>query len=237
MEEDKKHQFRDSVDLYTDPTSNPKYAKKGNLHYYDTNLLNLNGHLLCAMDLITTGINPKKDQIFEICLLPINSYLKPHKMILPFHLTFEPNKDSIDFDNLPKAISRNDIFDACKTGTHPYTAADRLEEWFKKIKLYERKRLTLLTYNFIPKYEFLVSWLGIQNYNKIFDYSYRDLLVAALYANDKCDYHSEAMRYPKYDLQYLFSQQNVEGAIGKYDMLQNCISITECYRRMLKDLV
>jgi hypothetical protein len=222
---------------FTDPLDDPKYKKKSNLHHYDTNLLNLNGNILCAIDILTTGIDPKKDQIFEICILPLNSYFKPHKMILPFHLQFQPNKDNIDFENLPKGLNRNDVFEACLNGMHPYAAADRFEEWYKKIKLHENKRICPLSYNWIPKYEFMIAWLGLKHYNLFFDYAYRDLLAAALYANDKCDFHAEAMRYPKYDLQYLFSQQEVEGAVGKYDTLMNCISMAECYKMMLKDLV
>ncbi len=213
------------------------HAKKGeehNLHHIaDTNLLNLNGNLLCAVDVITTGDNPKKDQLYEICVLPLNANFKAHKGIIPFNIMFQINKDKIDLDNLPKALGEKDIIEACLKGTHPYAIADRFEEWYDKIKLRSNKRICPLGYNYLLKQQFIANWLGHKHYNLFFSEAYRDLLSAAIFVNDKCDFHSEEIRYPKYDLQYLFSQNKVEGAVGRYDSLANCISMAECYRRML----
>lgn len=214
-----------------------EYKHKSNIHHLtDTNLLNLNGDVLCAVDILMTGPDPRKDQIYEICVLPLNSHFKPHAGIVPFHILFQPDINKIDLDKLPKSLTKSDIYEAVHKGTHPYIIADRFEEWYAKIHLRERKRICVLSYDWILKSQFIINWLGILHYNQFFSYAYRDLLTTALYINDKCDYHSEVIRYPKYDLQYLFSQSGVEGAVGKYDTMMNCISIAECYKRMLKDL-
>lgn len=203
----------------------------------DTNLLNLNSNMLSAIDIRTTGPMPKRDSIIEICILPVNAELKPHKKILPFNVDLQPLRpDLIDFDNLPRGTNRMRIFKVTQAGMHPFIAADRFEMWFNKIQFKWQKKLSPLAHNWLLKREFLIDWLGHTVFDNIFDYRYRDPIPAALFANDRADFAGEQIEYPKQNFAHLASQLKVEHERSP-DTLQHCISLIEVYRRMLKTYI
>jgi DNA polymerase III epsilon subunit-like protein len=204
-------------------------------YHQDTNLLTLNQAMLAVIDIMTTGSNPKQDSMVQICILPLNSEIKPHKGILPYYVDLIPKRpESIDWENLPRYITRDTIFKCMNRGVDPYIAADRFELWFEKIKLKHGKKLHILTHDWIDKQAFLKDWLCLSSYYDIFDYRYRDLVSAALFANDLADFHCTQIPYPKQNLAFLCSELKVEHERSMKDTLQNCISIAEIYRRMLR---
>lgn len=198
----------------------------------DTNLLHLNGNLLCAIDLKTTGIDPNRDSIIEICILPVNAEFRPHKKILPFNTFMKPNIDAVDLEEFRRR-ERVRIVESALKGMDPYIAADRFDEWYGKIGLPPHKKIFVLSYDWTLKQQFISKWLGPVNYDSCFSNYYRDVIVAAQYSNDRADLLGEKAPYPKLHLQYLISQTKSEGN-SKQDSLWRCITILDIYKRMLK---
>src|SRR6185436_4525823 len=94
-----------------------------------------NGHQLCAVDVETTGLDPVKHEIIQICILPLQSNVDPRTDISPFYTDIAPQKDKRDWS--PQALNTHglDMVQLCATGLDPWTVADRLEEWFLTLQL------------------------------------------------------------------------------------------------------
>ena len=62
----------------------------------------LNGNLLCAVDIETTGLEPNYHEIWQLCVLPLDSNIDPLKKIgersiLPFYMDLKVNNpDHVD---------------------------------------------------------------------------------------------------------------------------------------------
>lgn len=205
-----------------------------NEHHHDTNLLNLNGNLLCAAEIITTGSRPGFHDIIQICLLPINASWEIHKAILPFFMDVAPKRpDNVNFDDLPKKVNRQRVFDSVTNGIEAYRAADLLQSWFDKIQFKFGKRISILAYDWNHKKQFLIDWLTPTKFEEYFDYRYRDPLPVSLYCNDVYDRRVSMLPFPKVHFAYLCSQTKTEHD-GTVDCLSRCKYLIELYQRMLK---
>src|SRR2546423_4253302 len=153
----------------------------------DTSMWSIFSNCLCVVEIFTTGLNPNKHDIIEICVLPVNGELKPHKGVIPFYTTVAPResrKDNIDFSDLPYGVNKERIFDASVRGVEYYSVADRFDIWIQKLKLKHNKKIAPLAHDWLKKREFLIDWLGVETFDQYFDYRYRDLIPAATFAND-----------------------------------------------------
>jgi len=203
----------------------------------DPGLLTLNSNLLVVVDIITTGIKPKYHDLIQICVLPLNSELNPHKGILPFYTNLQPKRpDNIDSEDFNRYyLNLEKLLKIMSGGIDAYRAADLFEEWYQKINLKYGKKLSVLSHDWTHKKEFLIDWLGPVNFESYFDYRYRDLIPAALFANDRAEFMMEQIPYPKTNLAHLCSQTKTEHENRMTDLLLNCVAMAECYRRMLKE--
>lgn len=219
--------------------NNLKAEKKNvdsmNLHQVtDSNLLNLNGNMLCCIEIITTGPLVKHDNLIQVCILPLNSEWQPHKGIIPFYTDIIPKRpENIDLDNLPKKVNRKRVTKASIDGKDAYIAADLFEDWFERIRFMPGKKLSIIAYDWHSKKDWLVDWLGPTMYDKFFDYRYRDPLPAALFANDVADMKVNNLPYPKLHFQYLCSETKTESD-NTPDCLSKCLSIAELYVKMVQ---
>jgi len=200
-----------------------------------SNMVHLNGNILCAVDVETTGRDPEKHDIIQIAVLPLDSQIKPRKDILPFYMEIAPRRPE-NAELSAGGVNKLQLAKIINEGMDSYRAADLLEEWFLKLKLPENKRISPLAQNWCFDRGFLIQWLGPRMFEFIFDGRYRDTMTAALYCNDKADFMGEAFPYPKVNLEYLSSQLKVEN-IKAHDALSDCVTTAEVYRRMLTGLI
>jgi DNA polymerase III epsilon subunit-like protein len=196
-------------------------------------MLHCNGHILCAVDIETTGLEPGFHEIWQICVLPLDSDLKPSKVILPFYMDLKPEMpENAD----PKAISREKLTQACLRGMNQYKAADMLVEWFeKKLGLAMEKRIMPLGCNYAFDQIFLRLWMGNKSYAQVFDGRYRDVMCASLYANDSAYFAQEQIPYSKNSLSWCCAALKVENT-NPHDALSDCMATAEVYRLMLRKL-
>ena len=198
-------------------------------------ITNTYGHLLCAVDTETTGLDPKVNEIIQIAILPLGPDLKPNKNFMPFNMHLQPTRpEHIN----PKAMSVNkiDLNWIMQHGIDPFQAADLLEEWFDKLNLPINKKILVLGQNYCFDRGFIGEWLGPQTYDYIFHYHYRDAMVAAIYLNDRAASFGEKPPFNRISLNNLCNKLEVEN-IRAHDALEDCKMVAECYRLMLRTYV
>jgi DNA polymerase III epsilon subunit-like protein len=193
-------------------------------------MIHLNSNLLCAIDIETTGTDPTKHDIIQICVLPLDCEIRPHKDILPFYTEMQPlDPDSIDPEAMD--VHKLDLCRIMQQAMDPWRVAELFDEWFQKLKLPFRKKITPLAHNWPFEYGFLTKWLGKKSMEDFF-FGYRDTMALANAMNDSADFHVEPCPYPKVSLKYLCSQLKVEHTRA-HDALPDCVATAECYRKML----
>lgn len=196
-------------------------------------MTHLNDNILCVVDTETTGDKVGFHDLVEVCVLPLDSELKVYKGVIPFYVELKPRRpENCHPDVADIEIHRSRLCHAQIHGLDPDAAADLFDEWYMKLGLKVNKRISPLAQNWPFDRGFLIDWLGLLSFNRYFDARYRDTMVAALFENDKADFHAESYPYPKVNLKYLASCLKVE-TIRMHDALQDCLVTAEVYRRML----
>jgi len=193
----------------------------------------LNGNLLCAIDVETTGIIPGYHDIIQLAILPLDASIKPLKMqgIRPFYLEIVPK---LREHNDPRAsgVTHLQLAEIIARGVTPDDAEELLRGWFEKLGLPENKKISPLAQNWPFDRSFIMEWLGQSMFEELFDGRYRDTMSAALFCNDMSDWKAEEIPYKKVNLGYLASTLKVE-QIKAHDALSDCVTTSEVYRRMM----
>lgn len=198
-------------------------------------MIHLNGNLLCAVDVETTGIKAGFNDLIQVALLPLDSNIKPSKTAPPFKLNLTPKRpENID----PKAckIHRLKRAELISNSIDPFKAADLFDDWFEKLNLplagNTHKKIMPLWSNGGFDKSFLIDWLGYDHYNHYFHFHERDTQSLALSLNDRFDFHNERVPFPKVGLTYLSNALDIINE-NPHDALSDCITTAEVYRRIL----
>lgn len=200
-----------------------------------SSMVHLNGNLLCAVDVETTGLTAGFHDVIQLAILPLDSCIKPLKTIMPFYVNMKPKRP----ENVEKAAARTHRIDMANliiNGLDPWKAVDLFEEWFERLNLPVGKKIVPLAHNWVFDRSFVIDWLGDLSFQHFFDYHYRDSMTAALFCNDRADHHNERIPYPKVSLSYCSSELRVEN-INAHDALSDCVTTAEVYRRMLMEFM
>jgi len=191
----------------------------------------LNGNLLAAVDVETTGLQPDFHEIWQIAILPLDFNIKPCKGIIPFYLDLLITRpENID----KKAIKMNKVEFAKRQqrAIDPFTAADMLDDWFDRLKLPIYKKICPLAQNWPFDKSFLLAWLGNTSFEHTFSPLYRDTMVNTIFHSDLSDFRGDKIKFVQYNLQYLCQKLNVKNQ-KPHDALQDCIATADVYRRLL----
>ncbi len=195
-------------------------------------MIHLNGNLLCAIDVETTGLEFDKHEIVEVCFLPLDAKLNPREDIVPFDIKIKPEKvDNIDWDAFK--VTKIDFFKLCESGLDKYDAADLFEQWVEQLKLPDRKRISPLAHNWKFDNTFLGEWLSILTRDLYIDGRARCTMSDALLINDRADHRNEQIPFPKVNLGYLASCLKIQHK-GAHSALGDCLTTVEVYKQMLR---
>jgi len=189
------------------------------------------GHLMCAIDTETTGLDPKKNEIWQIAILPLNSLFKPHSEYIPFYMDIKITRP----DNIDKnAVKMNKVEFAKRQqrATDPFTAADMFDTWFDSLHLPIYKKIIPLAQNWPFDREFIIEWLGRASFEYSFNPVYRDTMTVSAFIRDQQDLRSEKIRFPQNNLTFLCARLGVKNQ-KPHDALQDAIVTAEVYRRLL----
>lgn len=198
-------------------------------------MVHLNGNLLCAVDVETTGVIPGHHDLIQVAILPLDSNIKPLKTITPFYLNLTPHRlDNIDEKAMK--ITRKTLTDLILNSMDPDVAADLFDEWFERLKLpltsnHHKKIMPMWSNGGFDK-GFLRAWLGDEHYNHYFHFHERDTQTLALAINDRFYQHNEKTPFPKVGLNYLASCFQIENEMA-HDALSDCVTTARVYEKLL----
>lgn len=195
-----------------------------------------NGHLLCAIDTETSGLDPFWHEILQICILPLDSNIEPLQDVMPFYLNLKPEfPERADSEALKKNGLK--LTDLALRGVDKIVAIDLLEGWVKKLNLPctkygTPKQIMPLGQNYAFDRAFIMRWLGCDLYNQYFNYHHHDTMVTAHYLNDQAAYHADKVPFSKTNLAWLCKALNVESERA-HDALSDCLAVAGVYKKLL----
>lgn len=201
----------------------------------------LNGNVLTVIDVETTGIDPKVNEVWQIALLPLNANFEPlreihgvkgKRRISPFYVNMQIES--------PEHISQAAIGNRAafvkiqQTAFDKYDAADLLVDWFERLNLGPRKRLIPLAQNWPFDRSFISEWLGDKTFDLLFSPRYRDTMVCAALQSDRQAYLNQKITLAQYNLSYLAHHAQYINP-KPHDALQDCIATAKVYKCFVED--
>lgn len=159
-------------------------------------MVQLNHHLMCAVDIETTGTRPGWHEIIQIAFLPLNNKLEPHQDKQVFECLIKPRYPERIADDLPYGMAGN-VKKAQLSGFDRDVALDIFDLWYTNLKLPERKRIIPLAFCYQFDIAFLQEWMGHENYAARIDSRTRDLQTVVQFLNDRADWHGQEYPFQK----------------------------------------
>jgi len=93
-----------------------------------------------------------------------------------FDVFMKPKREENVDMNMLGGKQKEILVNALNYGLDPWTAIERLDEWFKKLNLPLRKGIVPLGHNYCAFDQlFMIDWLGKANYESMFRSDVRDL--------------------------------------------------------------
>lgn len=192
----------------------------------------LNGDILCAIDTETTGLDPLNNEIWDLCILPIDDKLNIHKGFKPFQAMMKPERPELfERNQTMRGITKSEIVNQ---GHDKYKVLDFFEDWFKKLNLPQGKKIVPLAHNWPFDREFLIEWMGRKTFGHYFSGFYRDTMQLALFQNDRNWFKEEPYNYARVSLGALASRMDLE-IMGLHRATEDCITTLAVYKKLLKD--
>jgi len=194
-------------------------------------MIHLNGNKLCSIDCETTGLDPYKHDIWQICVLPLGFDLKPDKDHVPFDVELKPRNIE---NREPGAINKAKFNHLVLNGMDYEIAADLFMDWYEKLGLGFKKRIVPLAHNWPFDREFIIEWLGRPTFEYCLDPRYRDTMAIGAFLNDVCDNKAEMITFPSISLRRLASNLEVEWDTSMaHEAQYDSFKTAEVYRRLL----
>lgn len=194
-------------------------------------LVHLNGSILAAVDVETTGLRPRYHDIIQVAVVPLNSDFEMLEGVLPFYAEMRPRRpENIDVKGM--SVNKLTLHEIMNRALDADRMVDFFMEWYEKLPLPERKNLSPLAHNWPFDREFMMDWLGYETFNHCFSGHYRDLMCCGIYENDKAAFSVEPYPYPKHGLRYYCSQLGVTNP-NAHDALGDAVATARCYRKVV----
>lgn len=196
-----------------------------------SSLVHLNGNLLAAVDLETTGRRAGYHEIIQIAVVPLSSDIRPLAGVTPFYTTMKPlypqraERSATRVHGLP-------IDELALHAPPPDKVADLIVEWFGRLDLPFEKCLVPLAHNWAFESAFLKAWLGLELAGRVFHSHARDAMLYALSLNDKAAFAGEPCPFNHVGLPSLCGKLKIHNP-RPHDTLCDAIAEAEVYRVLL----
>lgn len=194
-------------------------------------LLNLNGELLCAVDVETTGLIPGYHEIIQIAVVPLNSEIEQYPGLKPFYINIAPEHPGrMSGAEGVHGISLDDLM---SYGVSLETSLEMFDQWYKSLDLPFMKRLVPLAHNWAFERSFLLHWMGLEAFSDLWSGHPRDTLVIASFVNDLAAWHGKDCPFNRLNLSSVCKIMGVD-LVDAHDALGDCLATAAVYRTMLR---
>lgn len=202
-------------------------------------LSHLNGNLLCAIDVETTGFIPGHHEVYEIAIIPLDCNFKPNKAYKPLNISVIPDHaDRIDWGGMSLCGNKKRLEEVLVNGLFYEAATNLIDRWFGSLQLIN-KRIAPLTHNGVFDLSHLQAFLGNAAYSSMINASeVRDTMYLARMLNDLADLKIQNFPYAKVDLKFLCSCLKIDSEkYGKrHSAFVDAILTAEVYETMMRNL-
>lgn len=197
-----------------------------------SSLLNLDGHMLVAVDVETTGRLAGYHEIIQIAVVPLTSSIEPVPNVNPFYMDIAPeHPERVEHNaSMVHGLDIATLMDNCPDG---WRVADLFDEWFQSLDLPFNKRLVPLAHNWAFERGFLTHWLGIESMNQFFHFHPRDSMLFALSINDAANFHGYPTPFPYVGLGAMCKKFGIE-IVKAHDTLADSIAEAKLYKALLQ---
>jgi DNA polymerase III epsilon subunit-like protein len=196
-------------------------------------LVSMNGHVLCAVDLETTGTLAGWHEIIQIACVPLNQHFEPHPDYKFHYLNVRPDyPERAD----PEAVRKHGItMESLEGCLSQEQGVERFEAWFKGLNLPYGKRLLPLAHNFGFERAFLISMLGMSGFNDFWQSQPRDTMVTASMVCDLYAWHGRKPPFGSVALGPLCRRFDIT-LDNAHDALADCLATAKLYAALMRFL-
>jgi DNA polymerase III alpha subunit (gram-positive type) len=192
----------------------------------------LNSNLLCVMDCETNGLDPDEHEMWQLCILPLDSNLEPSRKFPFFNILMKIDTSIIDYDIRVFSTNKQRIAQAQQVGFTQSEGAIQFLDWFDRLKLIPGKKIVPLGHNVKFDIGFVTRWLGQDAYEACFDYHVHDTFATIAYLNMQASFRNEPIPFPKWQLTGLASRLGISTE-GAHDALIDCQITAKCYKQLM----
>lgn len=180
----------------------------------------LNGNIMCSVAIRTTGKDIEKDDIYHICVLPLDLNYNPI-----FGQVFD-RYVQVRLENESKLKDRDRVF-----ARRHSTVWDQFDLWFEdNIK---KGQIIPLVYDWPLTSRFLTNFFSPAGFEIAFCDKARDLKVIANYMNDLHEEDKRHVPFAKTTLRYILN--NCEYPLDReYNALNQAMLMSRAYKKMLR---
>lgn len=194
--------------------------------------VHLNGNLLAAVDVETTGRMPGYHEIIQIGIQPLDSDCVPISDISPFYFHIKPERPD-RAESKATAAHKLDIDWLCIHAPDKWQVADWLDDWWTNLGLPHKKTLVPLAQNWQYDCGFLKAWLGLETFNQFFYWEARDTMRVATFLNDKAYLKGRPIPFPYPGLESLCNKLGVVNE-NQHDALADARAEAAVYKKLLE---
>jgi DNA polymerase III epsilon subunit-like protein len=184
------------------------------------------------MDFETTGVVANYHEIIQIAILPLDSDLKPSKIIRPFYHNIAPVYPERQEPGGAGGIHGLDLNWLQESAPSHERVADLLVDWWEKLDLPVGRKVVPLAHNYEFEAGFSKAWLGHDMFNDLFYWGARDGMRLAMSMNDRAAFTGEPLPFHEVGLNPLCERFGIVNE-NPHDALSDSFAEAEVYKSLL----
>lgn len=196
-------------------------------------LLNMNGNILCAVDVETTGVLAGHHEIVQIACVPLNQHFEPHPDMRFHYMNMMPDHpERMEKEAVRKHGITIESLEGCPSQEQ---GIGLFEEWHEKLSLPFGKNLIPLAHNWGFERGMLISWLGMDAFSELWHWHPRDTMTMAASINDLYVWHGRKHPFNYVGLKPLCDRFDIK-LDNAHDALADCLATAKLYAEFMRFL-